>query len=41
MANHLAIVIEKRRIDSGHSLEKEFTELVCMNLRIVLCPLIN
>ena len=31
MADPVAIRIETPRIDSGCSLEKEFTELICMN----------
>ena len=31
MADHVAIDVETRRIDSGCSLEKEFTELIHMN----------
>ena len=31
MADHIAIGVEKIRIDSGCSLEKEFTELIRMN----------
>ena len=31
MANHIAISVETLRIDSGCSLEKEFTELIHMN----------
>ena len=31
MANPLAIGVETLRIDSGCSMEKEFTELICMN----------
>ena len=31
MANHVAISMDTLRIDSGCSLEKEFTEMICMN----------
>ena len=31
MVDHVAISVEILRIDSGCSLEKEFTELICMN----------
>ena len=31
MADPIAIGVETLRIDSGCSLEKEFTELICMN----------
>ena len=31
MADHVAIDVETPRIDSGCSLEKEFTELIRMN----------
>ena len=31
MANHVAIDVETPRIDSGCSLEKEFTKLIPMN----------
>ena len=31
MADHIAIDVETLRIDSGCSLEKEFTELIRMN----------
>ena len=31
MADPIAIDVEILRIDSGCSLEKEFTELICMN----------
>ena len=32
MADLVAIGVETPRIDSGCSLEKDFTELICMNL---------
>ena len=41
MADHVAIGVETPRIDSGCSLEKEFTELICMNPLIVLCQIVN
>ena len=31
MADPITIVVETLRIDSGCSLDKEFTELICMN----------
>ena len=31
MADPIAIGVETLRIDNGCSLEKEFTELICMN----------
>ena len=31
MADPIAIIVETLRIDSGCSLEKEFTELICIN----------
>ena len=31
MADLVAIGVETPRIDNGFSLEKEFTELICMN----------
>ena len=31
MADPIAIGVETLRIDSGFSLEKEFTELICIN----------
>ena len=30
MADSIAVSVETLRIDSGYSLEKEFTELICM-----------
>ena len=36
MADPIAISVETLRIDSGCSLEKEFTELIHMNLLMVL-----
>ena len=31
MVDHIAIGVETLRIDSGCSLDKEFTKLICMN----------
>ena len=36
MADPIAIGVEILRINSGCSLEKEFTELICMNPVMVL-----
>ena len=36
MADPVAIGVETLRIDSGYSLEKELTELICINLLMVL-----
>ena len=36
MADHVAIGVETLRIDSGCSLEKEFTELIHMNPLMVI-----
>ena len=41
MADHVAIGVETPRIDSGCSLEKEFTELIRMNPLMVLCQIVN
>ena len=41
MANPIAISVETLMIDSGCSLEKEFTELIRMNLRMVLYLIVN
>ena len=41
IANHVAIVIETPMINSGWSLEKEFTKLICMNPLMVLCQSVN
>ena len=41
MADLVAISVETPRIDSGCSLEKEFTELIRMNPRMVLCQIVN
>ena len=40
IADHVAIGVERPRIESGYSLEKEFTELICMNHLMVLYPTI-
>ena len=36
VADPIAISVETLRIDSGCSLEKEFSELICMNPSMVL-----
>ena len=41
MANPIAICVKTLRIDSGCSLEKEFTELILMNPLMVLYLTIN
>ena len=41
MADPIAIGVETLRIDSGCSLEKEFTELICMNPWMVLYLTVN
>ena len=41
MSDPIAIGVETLRIDSGCSLEKEFTELICMNPWMVLYLTIN
>ena len=41
MVDLVAISIETTRIDSGCSLQKEFTELIRMNPLMVLCQTIN
>ena len=41
MVDPIAIDVETLRIDSGCSLEKEFTELICMNPRMVLYLTVN
>ena len=41
MADHVAIGVETPRIDSGSSLEKEFTELIRMNPLLVFCQIVN
>ena len=34
----VAIGVEILKIDSGYSLKKEFTELICMNPSMVIIP---
>ena len=41
MADPIAIGVETPRIDSGCSLEKEFTELIRMNPLMVLYLIVN
>ena len=41
MADPVAIGVETPRIDSGCSLEKEFTKLIHMNPSMVLCQIVN
>ena len=41
MIDHIAISVETLRIDSGCSLEKEFTELIHMNPGMVLYLSVN
>ena len=41
MTNHVAIDVETSTIDSGCSLENEFTELIHMNPLMVLCQTVN
>ena len=41
MADPVAIDVETPMIDSGCSLEKDFTELICMNPLMVLCQIVN
>ena len=41
MADLVAIGVETPRIDSGCSLEKEFTELIRMNPWMVLYQIVN
>ena len=41
MADLVAIDVETLKIDSGYSLEKEFTELICMYLQMVLYLIVN
>ena len=38
MTDHVAIDVEVGRIDSGCSLEKEFTKLIRMNSLMVIIP---
>ena len=41
MVDPITIDVETLRIDSGCSLEKDFIELVCINIRIILYLTIN
>ena len=41
MVDPVAISVETPRIDSGCSLEKEFTEFIRMNPLMVLCQIFN
>ena len=41
MVDPMTIGIETPKIDSGCSLEKEFTELICMNPLMVLCQIVH
>ena len=41
MVDHVAIGVETQRIDSGCSLEKEFTKLIRINILMVLCQIFN
>ena len=41
MADLVAIGVETPMIDSGCSLEEEFTKLIRMNPRMVLCQIVN
>ena len=41
MVDPIAISVETLRIDSGCSLEKEFTKLIRMNPYMVLCITVN
>ena len=41
MADLVAIGVETPRIDSGCSLEKEFTKLICTNPLMILCQIVN
>ena len=36
MANHVALGVDTLRLDSGCSLEKEFIELISMNLLMII-----
>ena len=38
MVDLVAIGVEILKIDSGYSLKKEFTELICMNPSMVIIP---
>ena len=41
MADLVAIIVETPKIDSGYSLENEFTELIRMNPKIILYLIVN
>ena len=41
MSDLVAISVENLGIDSGYSLEKDFTKLICMNPLIVLYRIVN
>ena len=41
MTDHVAIGVETPRIDSGCSLEKEFTKLISMNPWMLLCQIVD
>ena len=41
MTNLVAIGVETPRIDTGWSLKKKFTKVIRMNLRMVLCQIVN
>ena len=41
MANPVVIGVETLRIDSGYSLDKEFTELIIRNTLMILCQTVN
>ena len=41
MIDFMAIDVETLRIDSGCSLEKEFTELIRTNLWMILCQTVD
>ena len=41
MVDLMAIDVETSRIDSRCSMEKEFTELICMKPSMVLCQIFN
>ena len=41
MVDPMAMGVETPKIDSGRSLENEFTKLICMNPSMILCQNIN
>ena len=41
MADLIVITVETIKIDTGCSLEKEFTELICMNSLMVVYLIVN